>query len=178
MPTLKDIDRVFECEVNTVVVPPFTTTLPAGGTVSLCSIAVPARRAGYLVRAVVNWSATFTPPVFTVVPTIITSGFAQITFEILRDGGPIARVFQTAFSPVGAFPTPATTFEIATLQILDTQSLSGITNPISLFEVRATNIILVPPLLNVGLASASAAAGLVSLVVEEIDVCRAASVDA
>lgn len=54
MSTLKGIDRVFKCEINTTEVPPFTTTLPDNGTVTLCSVSTPADRSAYLVRAVIN----------------------------------------------------------------------------------------------------------------------------
>lgn len=184
MPTLKDIERVFECEANTLATPPFITPLVSGAT--LCSIVVPTRRAGYLVRAVVNWSVTFTPLLVPIPLTV--PGFAQVTFQIFKDGGPIAIVTDSAgqqgFSVdiTVPFSTASSTFETTAIQILDTSSVFSVTNPISLFELRATNVVLSPPLNVLGTVvtlagSASAAQGLVSLVVEEIDVCRAASLN-
>lgn len=180
MPTLKDIERVFECEVNVTATPPFTTSLPNGGTVTLCSVVVPTRRAGYLVRAVVNWSATFAPIINLL--SLTRTGVAQATFELLKDGGPIARVTQT-IGQEGAgigviFDTATTSFDSTPIQVLDTSSILGVTNPITIFELRVTAIILSPPLnilgtVSVPLGSVTAAAGLVSLVVEEIDACRA-----
>jgi hypothetical protein len=187
MPTLKEIERVFACEVNEVVSPPFPVSLPAGGTVDLCKLTVPLGRcpSAFIVTAVVNWSVTFTP-----IPGAGDSDFpgsAQITFELLRDGGPIQRVTQPAIQLVfsGDFPSPtaSTTFEIATLRHLDTTSLGGITNPLATFLVRATNIILNPPIEQIEdvvtpVATVTAAAGLTSLTVQEVEASRSAAVNA
>lgn len=181
---LKDIERVFECEINTVVSPPFTTTLPAGGTVDLCKIVVTSRRTAYLVRAVINWSATFTP--LLTLLDLTSSGSVQVQFEILKDGGPIARVTQTIGQIGGGigvlFDTATTTFDTTPIQILDISHLGGVANPITIFELRATNIILNPPLNTLGtiitaLGSVTAEVGLVSLVVEEVGSCRSAGSD-
>ena len=180
MSTLKGIDRVFKCEINTTEVPPFTTTLPDNGTVTLCSVSTPADRSAYLVRAVINWSVAFRP--FLSLIVLSTPGFAQVQFEILKDGGPIARVTQSlgqlGFTIGDIFNTEAENFGVATLQVLDTSSLScGITNPITTFEVRATNITLTAPLSVNGttiipLGDITSAVGLVSLVVEEVEAHR------
>jgi hypothetical protein len=180
MPTLKEIERVFTCEVNEVITPPFPVSLPAGGTVDLCKLTVPLGRSpsAFLITAVVNWSVTFTP---ISTGTSDFPGSAQITFELLRDGGPIQRVTQPAiqlvFSGDVPSPTASTTFEIATLRHLDTISLSGITNPLATFLVRATNIILNPPIEDIEgavnpVATVTAAAGLTSLTVQEIKATR------
>lgn len=170
----KDINRVFECEINTTEVPPFTTTLPDNGTVTLCSLTVPSRRGGFLVRAVINWGVTFTPFITTVI--LSTPGFAQAQFEILKNGGPIARVTQSlgqlGFTIGDIFNTEASNFGVATLQVKDDQT--GNTNPLSVFEVRATNITLTAPLSINGttiipLGDIKSAVGLVSLVVEEVE---------
>lgn len=181
MATLKDIERVYGCEINAIDTPPFTTTLPANGTVSLCSITVPTRRDAYLVRAVINWSVTFTPIIPTVSVVLSTPGFAQAQFEILKDGGPIARVTQSlgqlGFTIGALFSTQTASFGVAALQVLDTTSLCGNTNEISTFEVRATNIALsVPSGISgtsiIPLGSIVSAVGHVSLVVEQVDTCR------
>lgn len=186
MATLKEIERVFDCQTNTTALPPFPTILPAGGTVPLCSITVPVGRDrdAFLVRAVINWSATFTPLVSLL--TLTGLGFAQVTFEIARDGVPIARVTQTVNQPDGTIGvilgTAVTGFNIATAEVLDTTSLtSGVSGPISVFELRATNIIAVAPVNVLGtvivpLATVTINAGLISLVVEEIEACRAQSI--
>ncbi|VBB05188.1 Hypothetical protein LUCI_0395 [Lucifera butyrica] len=184
MATLKEIERVFECEGNTTVFPPFPTTLPAGGTVPLCSIIVCSHRAAYLVRAIINWSATFTPLASALALT--SGGFAQVEFDLLRDGVVIERVFQTApqvgFGVGIPFTTASTTFEIAAMQILDTSSLVS-DPPLSVFELRATNVILTPPLSTVGtvitpVGTTTAAVGAVSLVVEQIEARRNESTQA
>jgi hypothetical protein len=187
MPTLKEIERVFACEVNEAVSPPFPVSLPASGTVDLCRLTVPlvSSPSAFLVTAVVNWSVTFTP---TIALNSDFPGFTQITFELLRDGGPIQRVIQSAiqlvFSDDQPTPTASTTFKIATLRHLDTTSLGGIINPLATFVIRATNIILNPPLNveNVNtptpVATVTAAAGLTSLTVEEVGACRADTLSA
>jgi hypothetical protein len=183
MPTLKEIERVFACEVNEVVSPPFPVSLPPGGTVDLCKLTVPLGRSpsAFLVTAVVNWSVTFTPIGLAAQDF---PGFAQITFELLRDGGPIQRVIQSAiqlvFSDDVVTAFTSTTFKIATLRHLDTTSLNGITNPLATFLVRATNIILNPPL-ELGttpVATVTAAAGLTSLTVEEVEASRSDALNA
>lgn len=182
MPTLKDIDRVFECEVNTVISPPFPTMVV--GATPLCSIAVSTRRAGYIIRAVVNWSATFTP-IGSVLP-LTTPGFAQVQFELLANGGPVARVTETigqvGFTIGEPFTIASSAFDTTAIQVLDTQFLAGAPNPISIFEVRVGNVILVPPANVVGtvvtpVGTTTAAIGLVSLIVEEVDACRAQSLN-
>lgn len=179
MSTLKHIKRVFECEVNTIETPPFTTTLPDNGTVTLCSLTVPTCRDGYLVRAVINWSVTFRP--FLSLIVLSSPGFAQVQFEILKDGGPIARVTQSlgqlGFTIGDIFNTEASNFGVAALQVLDTSSLCGFTNPLTTFEIRATNIVLTAPLSIDGttiipLGDIVSAVGLVSLIVEQVDAHR------
>jgi hypothetical protein len=186
MATLKEIERVFACEVNEVVSPPFTVSLPPGGTVDLCKLTVPLGRSpsAFIVTAVVNWNVTFTP--IGLVDQDFP-GFAQITFELLRDGGPIQQVTQSViqlfFSPDVLSSTASTTLEIATLRHLDTTSLGGITNPLATFIIRATNIILTPSIDQVGtvrnpVSIVTAAAGLTSLTVEEVEACRADALNA
>ena len=180
MTTLKEINRVYKCEINSIETPPFTTTLPDNGTVTLCSLTAPTCHNAYLVRAVVNWSVSFRP--FLSLIVLSTPGFAQAQFEILKDGGPIARVTQSlgqlGFTIGDIFNTQASNFGVATLQVLDTSSLTGgVTNPLSTFEIRATNIILTAPLsVNgntiISLVDITSAVGLVSLVVEEVEAHR------
>ncbi|MBP2664164.1 MAG: hypothetical protein H6Q71_2112 [Firmicutes bacterium] len=181
MPILKNIERVFNYQANTVTAPPFPINLPAGGTVSLATLAIPVRHAAYLVRAVINWGATFTP--LASQTPLTAPGFAQVQFQIVRDGTPIELVTQTAgqtgFGIGLAFTTATSTYEIAAMQILGTGSLcSCVGNPISTFELRATNIILQAPLnitgtVSTAIGTPAAAVGLVSLTIEEIEPCRA-----
>lgn len=183
MTTLKEIERVYGCQIDVNETPPFTTTLADNGTSTLCSLTVPTRRDAYLVRAVINWSVCFKPIIPAVGLIVLsTPGFAQAQFEILKDGGPIATVTQSlgqlGFTIGDIFNTEAANYGIATLQVLDTTSLSGITtNEISIFEVRATNIILTAPLSVNGttiipLGTIRSAVGHVSLVVEQVESCR------
>ncbi|QDR80653.1 hypothetical protein [Sporomusa termitida] len=185
MATLKDIERVYGCEINAIDTPPFTTTLPVNGTVGLCSITVPTRRDAYLVRAVINWSVTFTP-ILPAVNLLSSPGAAQVQFEILKDGGPIARVTQSlgqlGFIVGAVFNTTTSNFGIAALQVLDTSSLCGTSNELSTFEVRATNINLTVPLSVVTgtiipVGNVVSAVGHVSLVVEQVDTCRQEAVN-
>lgn len=174
----KDNNQVYECEINLIDTPPFTTTLPDNGTVTLCSLTVPSRRGGYIVRAVINWGVTFTPFITTVI--LSTPGFAQAQFEILKNGGPIARVTQSlgqlGFTIGDLFNTEASNFGVATLQVKD-NPLNGNFNPLSVFEVRATNITLTAPLSINGttiipLGDITSAVGSVSLIVEEVEGSR------
>ncbi len=181
---LKEVERVFECEANILASPPFPTNFPTGGSINLCTIALNSRRTAYLIRAVVNWSATFIPLASAL--TLSAGGLAQVQFEIVRDGVPIARVTQTvsqAGAAVGAiFATASTAFDTTPIQTLDSTSLGGIINPLTIIELRASNIILTPPLNILGtvllpIGSVTAAAGLVSLVVEEVRFCRSGDAD-
>lgn len=182
MPTLKDIERIFVCETNAVENPPFSTSLTPGGTVELCKVTVPVgrERNAFLIHAMVDWSVTFTG---LAVPVAIDApGSAQVTFELLRDGGPIQRVtetaIQTGFNIFAAFVGPTTTFVTSKLLHVDTPILGGNTNFLSTFTLRATNIILTAPIFGiVPSATVTAAAGPVALVIEEIDTCRAQALD-
>jgi hypothetical protein len=135
-------------------------------------------RNAFLIHALVDWSVTFTGlaiPVFIDVP-----GFAQVTFELLRDGGPIFSVTETANQAAPAilqlFVGPTTTFVKTTLLHLDTTSIGGASTPLSTFTLRATNVILTAPIFDaIAAATVTAAAGATTLVVEEIEACRAAS---
>jgi hypothetical protein len=178
MPILKDIERVFNYQTNTIISPPFPIKLQAGNTLPLATLPIPVRHAAYLVRAVINWDATFTPLV-TLEDGLSAPGFAQVQFQILRDGTPLESVTQTA-GQIGAtigleFTSATSTYAIATLQVLDTQSLCSCAGtPISIFELRATNIILQAPLDETSTTdgTTTAAVGLLSLTVKEIEACR------
>ncbi|MBU2700149.1 hypothetical protein Ga0466249_001241 [Sporomusaceae bacterium BoRhaA] len=181
MPILKGIERVFNYQANTIISPPFPINLPAASTVSLATLAIPVHHAAYLVRAVINWGATFTP---LATPIVLTApGFAQVQFQILRDGTPIEIVTQTAGQTgaligIGTFATAVSTYEIAAMQILGTDSLcSCVGNSCSTFELRATNITLQAPLSTAAAVAGTttAAVGLVSLTIEEIEPCRTES---
>lgn len=160
--------------------PPFPINLPAGGTVELCRVVVPEERGSraVLLNAVVNRSATFTglaDPVAIGVP-----GFVRVGFELLRNGGVVYRVIETANqaapSIVGAFIGPTTTFVTTALLHLDTASLCGdfCAGSPALYTLRATNIIFTPPLTaGVPAATVTAAAGAVTLAFEAVETHRA-----
>lgn len=167
------------CESNAAIAPPFPIALPAGGTVDLCTVFVPedCDPNAFLLSAVVNWSVTFTG---LVTPLVITSpGAAQVIFELLRDGIVIYRVIETA-NQIGAnsaivFVGPTSTFTTTSLLHFDTASLwHGCCNPFpTTYTLRATGITLIPPLSGAIIAgTVTAAAGAVTLVAAEVDICK------
>ncbi|HBS58251.1 MAG TPA: hypothetical protein DEA44_03180 [Firmicutes bacterium] len=185
MVTLKDVERVFISQQNTTGT--FATSLPVGGTVPLASIAVPVGRDrdAFLVRATMNWNATFTPLLSLL--TLTGLGFAQVTFELLRDGVVIGRVTDTINQPDGSIGAVVATttvgFDTTTVEVLDTSSITGAvaSGAIAIFELRATNIVAVGPVnvlgtVTVPLATVTLAAALTTLVIEEIEACRAQSI--
>jgi hypothetical protein len=178
-----EIERVFVDEHNPIATPPFPTNLPNGGFADLASVTINIGRDkdAFLLHAVVNWSATFTPLSTPVNIAII--GNAQVTFQFLRNNTVIYQVIQSIPQPlvnlIPPFATAATGFDIASLLHFDTSSLCdclGTSGGFTTFTLRATNIILTPPLTPSGAlaGTVTAAAGPVTLVVEEVEACRAA----
>ncbi len=172
------------CEVNAVGAPSFPINLPAGGTVELCRIVVPEERGSraVLLNAVVNWRATFTG--LTTPVAIAVPGFVRVSFELLRNGGVVYRVIETANQAaptiIGSFIGPTTTFVTTALLHLDAASLCGnsCAGSPALYTLRATNIIFAPPLFGgVPAATVSAAAGAVTLAFEAVETRRTDDAD-
>ncbi|MDR3589509.1 MAG: hypothetical protein P4N41_07575 [Negativicutes bacterium] len=194
-----EIERVVFSQFNPVLLlppitspltSPFPIELPNAGTINLALVNIRSEhdRDGVLLSAVVNWSATFTPPTPTAVLNV--PGFADVTFELLRNGVVIYRVDQTAVQkgvPLvqPTFPfTTVSTFEIASLLHFDFR-LPGFdfTPPLCLQEfnvytLRATNIALVPPQVATGTATTTAAVGAATLVAEKVEAHRSDPADA
>lgn len=174
------IDRVFVCEQGALTPnPPGVVVLPPNGSVDLCSITVQGNCPAILLSAVVNWCVTFTPLVTPVIATV--PGFASVTFQLLLNGAPIYSVVDTAEQlglPLGLlFTTASTTCETTSLLHFDLSNILGIsTTSIDTYTLRATNIILSPPLVLpvVGppAGTVTATAGPVTLVAEAIRVHR------
>lgn len=150
---------------------PFPIPLPNGGTVYLAKVNIPVGHdhVGVLLSATVNWSATFTP---SEAAAVTTPGFATVIFEILLDDFVIYRVTQTALQQgapsTATFAAATSTFEIATLlhfDIVPGCHYSGCRT----YTLRTTNILLTPPVISAGRATATAAVGAVTLVAEEHD---------
>ena len=185
-----EIERIFFSEINPVlplppiVAPlasPFPTDLPSGGAVNLALVNVRTDhdRDGVLLSAVVNWSATFTPAAAT---TLNAPGFADVTFELLRNGIVIYRVNQTieqkGFPLVQTiqFTTATSSFQIASLLYFDFIP-TICRNQFHVYTLRATNIALTNPQVPAGsTATTTAAAGAVTLVAEKTEACRTDSV--
>lgn len=186
------IDRVVFDESSAVLPPPPTTfpftspflvTLPNGRAANLAVVSIEARpRHGVLLNAVVNWSATFTPP--TTASVLNVPGFADVTFELLLNGTVIYRVSQTAIQkavplvqPTFLFTNASTTYQIASLLHFDITPVdqhvvcgcSGLN--INTYTLRATNIFLSPPQVSAGTATTTALVGAVTLVAEKVAAC-------
>ncbi len=169
---------------TTSLTSPFPTNLPNGGTINLALVNVRTGhdRDGVLLSAVVNWSATFTPPTPTAVLNV--PGFANVTFELLRNGVVIYRVDQTtvqAATPLvqPVFPfTTVSTFGIASLLHFDftplvfDSTIACCHSEFTVYTLRATNIVLTAPQVAAGTATTTAAAGAVTLVAEIVEARR------
>lgn len=163
---------------------PFTTTISNGGTTNIAVVSLKAKRpVGVLLNAVVNWSATFTPPSTTA--TLVVPGLASITFEILRNGAVLYRVSQTAiqnafFTRPDGTTTPLTVYQIATLLHFDTaldapQFCNEGSPQLDVYLLRATNVLLVAPQVSAGTAVTTAAVGAVTFIAEKAKTCCTAS---
>lgn len=152
-------------EQNAVLPPPptaFPISLSNNDIVNLASITFKIHGLeGVILNAVVNWSATFTPS--TTATTLTTPGFADVTFELLRNGQVVYRVSQTVMQKeipiIGNFTTATTT--------LTTTELLHVNIPVhgsNTYILRANNIVLTAPVLASGTAITSAAVGAVTLI--------------
>ncbi|MDF2571909.1 MAG: hypothetical protein K0R55_3513 [Sporomusa sp.] len=163
---------------------PFAISLTNGSTVNLATVTLTADRpVGVLLNAVVNWSSAFNPPSSTA--TLVVPGFADITFEILRNGVVIYRVTQTAIQnafftqPIGT-TTVLTTYQIATLLFFDTppvvqQFCNEGAPQLNVYTLRATNILLVAPQVSSETATTTAAIGAITFIAEKVKACRTPS---
>ncbi len=166
------IKHVVGTEKNAVLpLPPiaFPISLPHGVTVNLASLTFDCHNLdAAILQAVVNWSATFTPP--STASVLTTPGYADVAFELLLNGDVIYRVIQTATQKgipiIGNFITATTTYQIASLLHFAIPVYGHERNN---YTLRATNIVLTAPVLAAGLATTTAAAGAVTLVAKELD---------
>lgn len=176
-----EIERVFVSETpDPVTASPFSTILNNGSNLDLASITIDANcdKNGILLFGVVNWSITVTPLIDSV--AIAIPAYGQISFDILLNGIVIYRVTQTAaqfgFPITGVFGIPSTTYNIATLLHFDTSALTAFTTSlVNTYTLRASNIILTPPLLSIGGLTAggiTAAAGPVTFLAEKVEAHR------
>jgi hypothetical protein len=179
-----EIERVSFSEVDSVLplpptTPPFTSPFPLslinGSTVNLALLNVSSRHDndGVLLQAVINWSATFTPPANTSNVTITIPGYTTVSFEILLNGIVIARTTQTAVqnstSPTSSstFSAATTTFNIAALSHFDKNPIFNC-HLIKAYALRVTNISVVAPQVSSGVATASASAGAVTMLAGKV----------
>jgi hypothetical protein len=178
-------ERIFVNEFNSLlppppIIPPLTSPFPIplanGDTVDLAAIEACIKNECevVLLSAVINWSATFIPPASVSTTSILNNpGYANVTFEFLRNGIVIYRVTQTAIQngfpinqPTVLFTLAVPTYEIASMLFLDTASICCNRHPnISCYTVRANNITLVSPIVATGGAVTTAAVGAVTFVV-------------
>lgn len=123
---------------------------------------------GIILEAVINWSATFSPPSSISSSSILNNtGYANVTFEFLKNEVVIYRVTQTAAQtgislnqPTVLFTSPVSTYEIASMLFFDANSFHGCCSEI--YQLRATNILLSAPKLSTGGATITAAVGAVT----------------
>lgn len=147
---------------------PFPKVLPEGKTVELAHVTIKVGHdpSGVLLLANVNWSATFPGSAFT------TGGWAEVTFEILRDGVVIYRVHPSAVQGEndGSTAPPAlTVFRITALRHVDTTPVCDKTGKVT-YTLRATNIIIVDPVGETA-TTTKANVGAVMLTVKQIEAC-------
>jgi len=182
----KKDERTFVSQYNALLplppmIPPLTSPFPIplvnGGTVNLATIETCVRWDCEMVSlsAVINWSATFIPPSSISAASILnTPGYANVTFEFIRNGMVIYRVTQTAAQkgiplnqPTTLFTLAIPTYEIASMLFLDRMPIRcGRHQEPIIYTLRATNIVLISPQISsIGGATATAAVGGVTLVV-------------
>jgi len=183
------IKQVYFYQINSVLplaptVAPLTSPFPinitTGETINLALINAPVGSGpdGILLNAIVNWSATFSPP--TTSTTINTPGYADATFELLRNGIIITRITQTATQkgiPLNSsldFSIPVPTYEIASLMFFDTNANSCLINT---YTLRITNISLVAPQVAAGTATTTAQVGAITLVGQRVTAHRNSPLD-
>ena len=164
-------------EQRSVITPPFLLALPHNTPTELAKIVIYRSHKCecncVIIKSVVNYSVTFTPP--SAAAPLTTPGYGDITFELLVNGNVVYRVLQTALQkgfplPPANFSTPATTFEIASLLHVN-QTSACCCNPCGYYDIltlRATAN-LVAPLTTTGTATIAANAGAVTLIAELLD---------
>jgi hypothetical protein len=157
---------------------PFSFELLNATTVNLATIDACVRDDDEVVAlsAVINWSATFIPPAsISTISILNTPGYADVTFEFLRNGVVIYRVTQTAAQkaiplnqPTVIFTSAIPTYEIASMLFFDRIPICDSRHrKHSIYTVRATNIALVAPqVLVTGGASTTAEVGAITFVVK------------
>lgn len=180
----KKTDRIFVSEYNPLlslppIIPPLTSPFPVGltngGTVNLATIDACIKKdcEVVLLSAVINWSATFTPPSSVSTSTLLnTPGYANVTFEFLTNGVVVYRVTQTAVQkgfpinqPTVLFTLAVPTNEIASMLFLDTTpNCCNQHQKFNIYTLRANNIALIPPIISTGGATTTAAVGAVTFV--------------
>ena len=177
--------RIFVYEQNELlplppIIPPLTSPFPIqltnGGTFNLAIInlnnvehSIKHDSTGILLTAVINWSATFTPPSSISTSSILnTTGYANITFEFLRNQSVVYRVTQTAVQkgaplnqPTVLFTTTVPTYEIASMLFWDPVRCPP---NATIYTLRASNVLLVAPQISTGGATTTAAVGATTFV--------------
>lgn len=182
---LKKNEHTFVSEYNALlalppIIPPLTSPFPIpllnGGTVNLATIETCLRCDcdSVLLQASINWSVTFIPPSSISNASILnTPGYANVTFEFLRNGIVIYRVTQTAVQkgiplnqPTTLFTLAIPTYEIAAMLFVDLMPIRHAQHHGSTaYTLRATNIILfAPQIASIGGATITAAVGAVTFV--------------
>lgn len=174
----RNIQKTVICEHNSRSSVPFSTVLTS--TADLASVTFDLSRSfgGVLLQGIVNWSATFTiPPAV----RLEENGFAEVTFQLLRDGQVIYQVTQTLRQKdfeVSDESQTSTAFETASLLYLDTLPVTSPVGGIT-YTVRAADIALFP---QNGIFTSDeppavvAAAGVVMLSAKGVDTTYARSV--
>jgi hypothetical protein len=180
----KRTERILVCEFNQLlplppILPPLTSPFPIGltngGVLNLATLEACIKNdcEVVLLSAVINWSATFTPPSSVSSSSLLnTPGHANVTFEFLTNGVVVYRVTQTAVQngfplnqPTVLFSSAATTYEIASMLFLDTTPICcNRHQKLTIFTLRASNITLIPPQFSTSGATTTAAVGAVTFV--------------
>lgn len=173
-----EIELTVVREHNALTNVPFPAPLVNGSMVDIASVTLDlsSNPDGVLLMGTVNWSATFAFDTNTIV---LRNGFANVTFQLLRDGNVIYQVTQTIrqkdLDNTSTTPVVLTTFEIAKLLYIDGLPLSG-TSGLTTYTLRATNINLLTPLFAHNGSGAdptvTAAVGPVTLVAQEVEGCH------
>lgn len=176
MDNFGEIEQTVVCEYNARSSVPLPVTLADGSTVNLASLTVDLSNgpASVLLQGVVNWSAAFTIP-----PSVEfgENGFAEATFQFLRDGQVIYQVTQTIRQKdfeVSSESQTNTSFDIASMVYFDAFPL---TNPAEVitYTLQAADIALFPQtsaFTDAGQPIASAAVGSVTLFAQEVGSCK------
>ncbi|NLP42772.1 MAG: hypothetical protein GX348_11455 [Veillonellaceae bacterium] len=173
-PEINGVEKVF---INQSSAPmpatiPLVTALPEGETVELACLEVGADdKEGIFLTALVNWCLRVTSNEEPA--KIISSGLANVTFELLRNGTIIYRTTQTAVQTFIAEATGSietATFEIADLSYLDMPLAGEIESGINTYILRASNTTIIDPVMADGSSvSIAASVGPVTLAAQLIE---------